>query len=147
MTYEEMKEKHNAPAGNRKSPQHEESKLQRSCVFWFRAQYPNHTLFAIPNGGKRNAKEAAIMKAEGTLAGVADLFLMFPSKGYTGLFIEMKYGSGVQSAAQTAFQKKAEEQGYKYIVINRLDRFITEINSYMSQYSLNTAKAVTGLQK
>jgi hypothetical protein len=130
MTYEELKEKHNA-TGKRANPRHEESKLQRSCVFWFRTQYPEHTLFAIPNGGYRNAKEAAILKAEGVLAGVADLFLMYPNKGYTGLFIEMKYGAGTQSAAQTTFQKKAAQQGYKYVVVNRLDKFIIEINSYI----------------
>jgi hypothetical protein len=131
MTYEELKEKHNTAAANRKSPQHEESKLQRSCVFWFRAQYPDHTLFAIPNGGKRNAREAAIMKAEGTLAGVADLFLMFSNKGYAGLFIEMKFGAGTQSVAQIDFQKKAQRQGYKYIVVDRFDKFIKEINNYI----------------
>jgi hypothetical protein len=130
MTYEELKEKHNAATG-KANPRHEESKLQRACVLWFRVQYPAHTLFAIPNGGKRNAREAAILKAEGTLAGVADLFLMFPNKGYMGLFIEMKYGAGSQSAPQIAFQKKAEEQGYKYIVVNCIEEFMYQLNSYI----------------
>ncbi|MDR1504451.1 MAG: VRR-NUC domain-containing protein [Prevotella sp.] len=113
------------------SPRHKESKLQRSCVLWFRLQYPEYTLFAIPNGGYRNAAEAGILKAEGTLAGVADLFLMYPNKGYAGLFIEMKYGAGKQSPAQIAFQEKAQDKGYKYVVSDSLERFILEINSYI----------------
>lgn len=46
---------------------HIESQIQKDCVTWFRLQYPKigRLLFAVPNGGARNAKEAAIMKGEG----------------------------------------------------------------------------------
>lgn len=47
---------------------HNESKLQRVCVQWFRVQYPHLVLFAIPNGGRRGKVEASIMKGEGVLA-------------------------------------------------------------------------------
>ena len=47
-------------------------------------------LIAIPNGGKRNASEAARMKKQGVKAGVSDLFLALPSKQFHGLWIEMK---------------------------------------------------------
>jgi hypothetical protein len=43
-----------------------ESKLQIAMVKWFRLQYPDHVLYAIPNGGNRSAITGAIMKAEGT---------------------------------------------------------------------------------
>jgi hypothetical protein len=91
MTYEEIIERHNADAGNHTKPRHEESRLQRACVQWFRLQYPAHTLFAIPNGGKRNAREAGILKAEGVLPGVADLFLMYPNKGYMSQYRQRGY--------------------------------------------------------
>ena len=54
---------------------HIESQIQKDCVTWFRLQYPKigRLLFAVPNGGARNAKEAAIMKGEGVTAGVAAL--------------------------------------------------------------------------
>ncbi len=130
MTYEELKEQHNSQS-KRSNPKHEESKLQRSCVTWFRLQYPEYVLFAVPNGGYRNVKEAAIMKAEGVLAGVADLFLMLPRKGYSGMFIEMKYGLGKQSNEQIKFQTNSEEQGYKYVVANSLEGFMSEVNSYI----------------
>ena len=59
---------------------HEESHIQRNCVKWFRLAYPKlaRLLFAVPNGGKRGIREAAIMKAEGVVAGVADLLLLIP---------------------------------------------------------------------
>jgi hypothetical protein len=131
MTYDELKAHHNRESQKRTNPKHEESKLQRACVAWLRIQYPEYVLFAVPNGGFRNAKEAGILKAEGVLAGVADLFLMFPNKGYMGMFIEMKYGSGKQSSEQVRFQKNAEALGYKYIVSNSLEGFMKEINEYI----------------
>lgn len=71
---------------------HIESQIQKDCVTWFRLQYPKigRLLFAVPNGGARNAKEAAIMKGEGVTAGVADLILLYPSGGFHSLCIEFK---------------------------------------------------------
>ena len=108
-----------------------ESKLQSTCVKWFRLQYPHITLFAIPNGGNRDAVTGAIMKREGALAGVADLFLMKPSTNYCGLFIEMKAGKGKQSEKQLEFQQKALAAGYQYKVISSLDEFVTEVKVYL----------------
>lgn len=71
---------------------HIESQIQQNCVTWFRLQYPKigRLLFAVPNGGARNAREAAIMKGEGVTAGVADLILLYPSGGFHSLCIEFK---------------------------------------------------------
>lgn len=67
---------------------HEESELQRSCVKWFRYKYSNlkPLLFAVPNGGFRNVREARIMKAEGVVAGVSDLILLLPRQGFHALY-------------------------------------------------------------
>ena len=83
-----------------------ESKLQIECVKWFRLQFSNVLIFSIPNGGQRSLITAKILKAEGTVSGVADLQIMKAKKGYNGLFIEMKYGKGKQSENQLNFQKK-----------------------------------------
>ncbi|TWP31903.1 VRR-NUC domain-containing protein [Apibacter muscae] len=112
-------------------PRHLESKLQQACVSWFNIQYPKETIFAIPNGGKRNALEAKIMKGEGVLAGVSDLFIMKPSKNYSGFFIEMKIGKGKLSEYQKEFLKKAQNKGYKTAVCYSLDDFTKEVNNYM----------------
>lgn len=47
-------------------------------------------LFAIPNGGKRNPREAKRFKAQGVKSGVSDLFLPIPREQYSGLWVEMK---------------------------------------------------------
>lgn len=126
---------------------HSESRLQRACITWFRHQHPKLTIFAIPNGGKRGVIEASIMKGEGVLAGVADLFLAVGKRTEVstlkahsngqhlvynhGYFIEMKIGNGKQTEHQKSFQKAVEEQGYKYSVVRSLDEFISVINEYL----------------
>lgn len=49
-------------------------------------------LFHVPNGGSRDRREAARLKAQGVRAGVPDLCLPVPSGAYHGLFIELKAG-------------------------------------------------------
>ncbi len=51
-------------------------------------------LFAIPNGGNRNAITGARLKAEGVRAGIPDLMLALPVLNRPGLFIEMKRKKG-----------------------------------------------------
>jgi hypothetical protein len=112
---------------------HEESKLQRMCVAWFRMQYADkaYCLFAIPNGGRRDKITAAIMKGEGVLAGVADLFLMVPNNNHHGLWLEMKTPKGRQSDSQKLFEQNAKSQGYDYRIARTLDEFQFEINDYL----------------
>ena len=111
----------------RKSPRHEESTLQRACVAWFRAQYPEHALmlFAVPNGGGRSRVEAAIMNGEGVTAGVADLILLEARGGYGALCIEMKTTekSSRQRASQKAWQDAAVKAGNHYALIRTLEGF------------------------
>ena len=112
---------------------HIESTLQQTCVRWFRLQYPSlsRLLFAVPNGGARRKIEGAIMKAEGVLAGVSDLILLYPSAGFHALCIEMKTEKGRQQPSQKIFQQEVEKVGYKYIVCRSVDDFINEINEYI----------------
>lgn len=132
MTFEQMLTLHRQ-AAPRKRPDDEEHRLQVACVQWFHYQYPNHAhnLFAVPNGGKRDKVTAAKLKAEGALAGVADLILLIQSKGYGALLIEMKTSSGRQADSQKAWQKAIEKDGYKYVICRSISDFIKEVNSYM----------------
>ena len=117
--------------------EYKESKLQQNCITWFKYQYPNHVLYAIPNGGKRNLREASRLKAEGVLAGVSDLFLMKPSNGYHGLFIEMKAGKGKQTDNQIEFEKMAKKEGYDYRIARSLPDFQNIIEGYLGTYPLS----------
>lgn len=77
-----------------------ESQLQIECVNWFRLNYPNKIIYAIPNGGSRNKIEAVKMKREGILSGVPDLCTPEPSNGFNSLYIEMKFGKNKPSKNQ-----------------------------------------------
>lgn len=108
---------------------HYESHLQRACKRWFNLQYPRLAplLFAVPNGGRRSAREAAIMKAEGIVAGVADMLLLAPSGRV--LCLELKTPTGRQSEAQRLWQQAAEGAGYRYVVVRSFDDFRAAIEA------------------
>jgi hypothetical protein len=115
-------------------PTKPETKIQSACVLWFRMQYPDIVIYAIPNGGKRDKITAAILQREGVLEGVADLFIMHAVLPYNGYYIETKTVKGSQSDEQKAFQAKAEAAGYKYDLIRSEDEFIKAVNAYLSIY-------------
>lgn len=131
MTYEEMLAFREGKM--RKRPSDEEHRIQCACVRWFRFQYPSLSgvLFAIPNGGRRDAATGARMKEEGVVAGVSDLILLRGSGPYGALCIEMKTPSGRQSETQKKWQRIAEENGAKYVVCRSLDDFMKEIEEYL----------------
>lgn len=108
--------------------------MQCACVQWFRYQYPKlrHNLFAVPNGGRRDKVTAAKLKAEGVLAGVADLVLLKSNSSYGALLIEMKTRTGRQADTQREWQRLIETDGYKYVVCRSLDDFMREVNAYIS---------------
>ena len=132
MTYDEYRMLCQG-AKKKVKPKNEEHQIQCACVNWFRAQYPKDAmmLYAIPNGGRRDAITGRILKDEGVLRGVADLNLDVPNKSYHGLRIEMKTKTGTQSSAQKEFQKNVEARGYKYIVCRSLDDFMRQVTIYM----------------
>lgn len=112
---------------------HIEDSLQKSCVQWFSLQYREYAklLHHSPNGGKRNAIEAAKFKAMGVRAGFPDLALYIARQGYHGLFIELKTAKGRQSDHQKYYQCVLEEQGYRYEVVRSLEEFQNLINDYL----------------
>lgn len=111
----------------------EEHRIQTACVEWFRLSHPKYQnlLFAIPNGGRRDAVTGRKMKEEGVLAGVADLFLALASNGKHGLFIEMKTRKGTQQQSQKDFEKNVTKQGYEYSICRSLDEFSKVIETYL----------------
>lgn len=62
---------------------------QVGFVRWFRAKWPRVLIFAIPNGGKRNITTAKLLKEEGVVPGVPDLYI--PA---WGIWVEMKRQKG-----------------------------------------------------
>lgn len=112
----------------RRKPRHIESAIQQSCVAWFREAYPNYIILSIPNGGSRNALEAANLKREGALAGASDLIII--AEGAV-LFIEMKSAKGKQSPYQIAFQKAVERLGHTYKVCHSKTEFQLTVEHWL----------------
>lgn len=139
MTYEDMLKQNAAEAaGVKQKHDNPEERLQKDCVQWFRYQYMTHwrQLFAVPNGGSRNKKEAANMKAAGVVAGVADLILLIPNDRYGSLCIELKHGSNKQTDQQREWQASTEEHGNLYVVVCELEEFINIVKQYLKTAKL-----------
>lgn len=69
-------------------------------------------IHAIHNQGHGDAVRGAKAKAEGTKAGIPDLFCPFPRGQYAGLYIEMKKPGGRASLEQVEFATYAIHNCY-----------------------------------
>jgi hypothetical protein len=109
----------------------------QECLFaWAeiaKGQMPElELLFAIPNGGSRDHREAARMKAAGVKAGVPDICLPVPRGGSSGLFVELKRGSGGRvSSEQRAWLQALAEQGYAVRICFGFDEAVSAITRYL----------------
>lgn len=80
-------------------------------------KYPELALLHhIPNGGKRNAAEAAHLKRQGVKAGVPDLHLPVARGGYHSLYVEMKIKGGTISKYQKEWIAELNKQGNLAVV-------------------------------
>lgn len=126
MKYDEFKKMYSAKV--RRKPRHLEEDIQIQCIEWFRANYPDLLIFAVPNGGSRNFYEACNMKKAGVLAGVSDLIAVGRGKV---LFIEMKAKNNRQQDSQKRFQELVEGLHHKYVVCRTREQFIKEIDLWV----------------
>ena len=86
-------------------------------IGWNVRSYPELELaHHIPNGGKRDKKEAANLKRQGVRAGVPDISLPVARGEYHGLYIELKVGKNKQTENQKRWQQLLTDQGYRSIV-------------------------------
>jgi hypothetical protein len=114
-----------------------EHQEQRQLFTWEamnRYKYPQlANMFAIPNGGWRHKIVAAKLKAEGVKPGVCDVFLAWPSKGYNGLFIEMKrLVGGRLSDEQKAWSERLLAAGYQVRVCKGFEEAKQAIEDYLN---------------
>ena len=90
-----------------------EQKLVVEWADWNAHKYPElKWLHHCPNGGKRNAWEAAKFKQLGVKPGISDLHLPYPKGKYCGLYIEMKAGNNKLQETQKEFLKDMEKAGH-----------------------------------
>ena len=110
----------------------EQIKLFRWAV-WAVNQYPElELLYHIPNGGSRNAIEAAHLKQQGVKAGVPDLCLPVARGSYHGLYIEMKAGKNKPTEKQWKWIEALKAQGYAVSICWSYEAARSEIEKYMN---------------
>lgn len=114
--------------------QHIESRIQSAFKKWFDLQYPEWAplCFAVGNGGRRSKIEAAIMKGEGVVAGVADVIIAIPRGGYGHLGLEFKTDKGRQSDKQKAWEAVSKKAGNCYYVVRSVEAAVQITRQYMN---------------
>lgn len=108
-----------------------ENAIQQEIVMYLNNNYclekhnPRCIIFSVPNGGKRDAREAKSLKNTGLLKGVSDL--VFQTDKET-IYIEVKTDTGVQSSEQKDFQKRIENLGLKYLLVRSVQDVINNLS-------------------
>jgi len=88
--------------------------------------------YHIPNGGKRDKREAAKFKRTGVKAGIPDICIPIPKKQYHGLYGELKRRRGGKlSDKQRYWIDTLSGQGYFTFVAKGADEFIKFVKYYM----------------
>ena len=106
-----------------------EHQEQVKFVAWIEKNYPEHRVFAIPNGGKRGKIQAVKLKQEGVRPGVPDLFI--PS---LKLFVEMKKPEGGRvSKEQKSWLSYLNSWGYYALVANGFEEAIEFFGKVLEQ--------------
>lgn len=99
---------------------------------WNVSRYPVLAfLHHIPNGGKRDKREAARLKRQGVKSGVPDVFLPCPNSKYAGLYIEMKTETGRPTENQKKWNEFLNSAGYKAVICRSFEQARETIVEYL----------------
>jgi hypothetical protein len=129
----------------RKSPEHD---FQVSIFNYVDKALPalRPCMFAIPNGGQRNAIVAKRLKAEGVTAGVYDIFISIPNNLNHGLYIECKAGKNKLTDEQVAFRDKMIEIGYWCEECRTIEDFEMILENYFGLERLTNIEIASRLE-
>ena len=112
------------------------SEHQEQCAVIDYCKLRNYSVFAIPNGGTRNVREAMNLKREGVSPGVPDLFIPIAVQPHHGLFIEMKVGRNKTSPGQDEWIALLRRNGYAVSICYGADIAIESIEKYLNKKEL-----------
>ncbi len=109
-------------------------------------------LYAIPNGGKRNQREAARLKRQGVKAGVSDTHLPIPVGSFHGLWIELKkpFKQGQSKPKVTENQKDwlelVKRLGHLGVVAYGVDQAKHAIKTYLGDRLIDNRRSTNPWQ-
>ncbi len=94
-----------------------ESQEQQALIQWSqyaRQEYKElELLYHVPNGGRRDKREALSLKRQGVKAGVPDLVLPVGRGGYLGLYVELKVDKNKTTDNQNIWIENLRNQNYR----------------------------------
>ena len=110
--------------------EHEE---QAAFFSWLEWAFPQlyEVAFAVPNGGYRMKKTAAMLKAEGVKKGVPDVFILYRTPRWSGLVIEMKTKEGKLTYDQRGWLSRLNSQGFGVCTAYGWDEARKWVEEYM----------------
>ena len=108
-----------------------ESWHQKQLIQWCRQFSWGQFLFHIANESTGGIEWVVRNRMMGCRKGVPDLMLPIPSKGYHGLFLEMKNSKGKLSREQKAWIEALNTFGYKAVVCNGFEEAREILKNYM----------------
>ena len=109
-----------------------ESKLQAECFQWHWNTHPEQRRRLFMNyNNPPNSIKGNQLKAQGMVAGVADMTYLLPNGRIA--FIEFKTPIGKQAEVQKQFQAVCTALEIPYFIIRTFDQFKECINSFSLQ--------------
>lgn len=94
-------------------------------------EYPELALlYHIPNGGKRDAKTATILKRQGVKAAYRFAFTSSTGRLH-GLYIELKVGDNTTTKKQKDWIRELNKQGYLAVVCYGWDEAAKQLLDYL----------------
>jgi hypothetical protein len=106
-----------------------EAQEQRTVVEY--CDWKHIPIYHLPNGGRRDSREAANLKRQGVKPGVPDLCLPIARGKYHGLYIEMKFRTGKPTDNQLHWQELLTRNGYKSEICWGAEDAIDTIEQYL----------------
>jgi hypothetical protein len=112
-----------------------EAKIQRDFFRWVflnEKRIPAlRWTYHVPNGGKRSAKEGALLKGEGVRPGIFDVSHDSPRGQYRGFRGEFKHGKGKLSDSQKEWLDYYESEGFYTCVETDWHAMANQLEAYL----------------
>jgi len=117
-----------------------ESHEQRLLVEWLRLQ--GIGFFAVPNSARRDARNAARLKAEGMRAGVPDLIFTRRFANGQPVALELKTKKGRLSNSQREVIREMESEGWIVLVAFGLEDAVKKVRDTFGRPRSSARKAL-----